>query len=88
MTRAGVVGRPPAFGHDVAMAQEHEAVQRIDVAVGRIDEVENDGRRNALRLGGRARQLGCGTDGTTQSDQCDDGESLHIGVLTRTWDRR
>ena len=36
--RLGVVRRPPALGHDVAVAHEHEAVHRVDGLVGRLDE--------------------------------------------------
>ena len=32
------IGRPPALRHHVAVAHEHEAVHRVDVLVGRLDE--------------------------------------------------
>ena len=32
---------PPALGHDVAVAQHHEAVQRVDALLGGLDEAED-----------------------------------------------
>ena len=39
-----LVRRPPALGHDVPVAHEHDAVQRVDLRLGRLDE-RQDGRR-------------------------------------------
>lgn len=35
----GVVGGPPGFGDDFAVTQEHEAMERVDVLIGGLEEV-------------------------------------------------
>jgi hypothetical protein len=59
------VRRPPAFGHHLAVAHEHEAVQRVDLGLGRFHEGEDSGGGDPLSLGAAARQrgsrLGAGT---------------------------
>ena len=42
--RFRLVRRPPPFGHDVPVANQHEAMQRIDFLLGLVDEGENRGR--------------------------------------------
>ena len=42
----------------LAVAQHHEAVQRVDVLLGGLDEGEDRGGRDALGLGSAARQRG------------------------------
>ena len=46
----GAVGRPPALGHDVTVAQDHQAVHVLDPGVERLDEVGDRSGRNALLL--------------------------------------
>ncbi len=40
----GGVGRPPAFGDDRAMTHQHEAVEGIELLLGRVDEAQEGGR--------------------------------------------
>jgi hypothetical protein len=44
------VRRPPPLGHDVAVAHQHEAVEVADRPVGGVDEGEERGRGDAVRL--------------------------------------
>ena len=52
----GVVGRPPAFRDDVPVPHEHEAVHARRSRVGRLDEGEDGGGRDALLLRRAARE--------------------------------
>ena len=45
---SGCVGGPPAFGDDVAVAEDHEAVHAVDLGVEGFDEVEEGARGDAL----------------------------------------
>lgn len=67
------VGVPPGFGDDVAMAEEHEAVEGVDVFVGGLDEGEDGGGGDALGFGGGARELGGGGEGGGASEEGDEG---------------
>ena len=53
----GAVGRPPALGDHVAVAQEHEAVEFDLLLVGGLEEVGNGGGRDTLGCGRAAGQL-------------------------------
>ena len=55
--RLGVIRRPPALRHHVAVTHEHEAVHRVDVLVGRLDEREDGRGRDALCFRAAARQV-------------------------------
>ncbi len=56
------IRRPPAFRHDVTVTDDHDAVQRVELLFGGLDELLNRGRRNALRFRRAALQAGgrCG----------------------------
>ena len=53
-----LVGRPPPFGHHGAVPHDHEAVQRVDLRLGGVDEGEQRGRGDALRLRAASGQAG------------------------------
>ena len=50
------VGRPPALGDHLAVAHDHDAVQGVDLLLGRLDEGEDRRGRDALGLGVGARE--------------------------------
>ena len=56
----GAVGVPPAFGDDVTVPEQHEAVQVLDGALGAVDEGSDGGAGNALGFGGGAGEDGHG----------------------------
>ena len=45
-----LVGRPPAFGHDLAVAHQHEAVDRVDIALHGLYPAKNSIGRDTLGL--------------------------------------
>ena len=67
----------------MAVSHEHEAVHRVDVLVGRLDEREEGGGRNALRLRAAPRQARFRgeADRTTPNDECDGGKRFHVNDL-------
>ena len=63
----GVVGSPPGLGDDLAPANQHQAVQVLDVAVGPVEEFAESDRRDPLRFGRGAGEIRFGPEqGTTQ----------------------
>src|SRR5262249_30204680 len=62
--RLRVVRGPPALGDDLTVPQQHDAVQRVDVFFGRIDEREDRLRRDALLFRTAARQVGRSANGS------------------------
>ena len=53
---SAVVGLPPPLGDDLPVPHEHEAVHRVDLLVGRLDELADLGGRDPLRFGRAAGQ--------------------------------
>jgi hypothetical protein len=49
--RLGIVGCPLRLGDDMTMPEEHEAVHRVHLLIGRLDEGKNVRRGDALCLG-------------------------------------
>ncbi len=58
MDAVGGIRPPPALGHDVPVAHDHEAVQSEVVALGGVDEREDAGRRR------RPAPTGCCGEGS------------------------
>ena len=76
MPGVGGVRGPPPLGDDPAVPDDHDAVERVDAAVGRLDEGEDGPGGDALLLGGTPRQVGRG-GGEGRDDQREDGERPH-----------
>ena len=49
----GGIGRPPAFRDDLPVPHEHEAVQRVELLLGLLDEAEDGRRTKCPALPGR-----------------------------------
>ncbi len=63
--KMGSIGMPPALGDDMAMAEEHEAVEVVDLGFDGIYEGVNSRGRDTLDFGGALGksgrlELGCG----------------------------
>ena len=56
MTSVRVIWGPPAFGYDMAVAQQHEAMNLVDLLVRLLDESEDGRGGNALGFGTATRQ--------------------------------
>src|SRR5262245_59518998 len=63
----GAVRRPPALSHHMAVPNEHEAIHKFDLRVGRLDEREEGRRRDPLCIWIAARQ-------TSSHGRCDEGQ--------------
>src|SRR5688572_25761498 len=57
------VRRPPAFGYDMAVADEHKTVHCVHLFVRGFDKLANGRGPNALRLRSAAWQATSGTEG-------------------------
>jgi len=51
----GAIGCPPPRGQDVAVAQQHQAVEFEPACLGGVDEGQDRRRGDAMRLGGARR---------------------------------
>ena len=71
------------LGDDLALAQQHEAVQRVDFFFGRFDEVEDGGGGKALLVGRAAREFLRRSVGGAHCDQGDHSEKLPCICNTR-----
>ena len=56
--RFTLIGSPPPFSNDMAVPENHEAVERVDIFIGSVNEGEDGGTGDALRFGGAARERG------------------------------
>ena len=89
----GRVGRPPALGDHLPVAHDHDAVERVELLLGLLDEREDRRGRDALCLGGTAREgesrfpgrSGDGHDGDNQRNGTDSthGVLASLGVRLR-----
>lgn len=82
MRAVGVIRRPPAFGYDPAVAQNHDAVQGVDGVLGGIQESEYGAGGDTLGFGCAALQGRRGDSGTPgdQKEQQGDTDTAHDGA--------
>jgi hypothetical protein len=72
--QVGAVRRPPALGDDMAVPDDHHAVQRVDLGLGAVHERGDRRRGDPLRLGGAPRQRAGPVGPRGLADEEDDRE--------------